>query len=75
VSNDTRLQDFAGGNYGLVDLVTDSNGQLIGYTPNPDYYTVRSCMTYFNSKECNLHFFDSPFYSNVSPGREYYPRL
>ncbi len=33
-------QDLAGGDYGLLDLVQEGgNGTVVGFTPNPDYYS------------------------------------
>lgn len=33
-------QDLAGGDYGLVDLVLGSEGEVVDYAPNPDYWTL-----------------------------------
>jgi hypothetical protein len=33
-------QDLAGGNYGLVDLVLNASGVVVGYVANPDYFTT-----------------------------------
>jgi len=32
-------QDFAGGDYGLVDLELDDSGRVVDFVPNPDYWT------------------------------------